>query len=81
MLKDKDTNHIIYGDTGNPQYAVVEDESVVEDVWQDEQGHYDDFNQFLRDNPSYSMSAEEIDATLEGEEIEGDMGQQTLAGA
>jgi len=80
LMKDRKTNHVIYGDTENPQYAVVEDESVIEDIWQDEQGQYDDFNQFLRDNPSYSMSTEEVDATLEGEKEEG-FSQQTLAGA
>ena len=81
LLRDAENNHVIYGDTENPQYAVVEDESVIEDIWQDEQGQYDDFNQFLRDNPSYSMSAEEVDATLEGEELNEELGQQTLAGA
>lgn len=77
LMKDRETNHIIYGDTENPQYAVVEDDSVIEDIWQDEQGHYDDFNQFLRDNPSYSMTVDEVDATLEGEK-EG-LSQQTPA--
>ena len=81
MMKDEENNHVVYGDTENPQYAVVEDEEIIEDIWQDEQGQYDDFNQFLRDNPSYSMSAEEVDATLEGEEINEELGQQTLAGA
>ncbi|MFC7059621.1 hypothetical protein [Halovenus salina] len=76
LYRKQDENNVIYGDTENPQYAVVDDESVIEEIWQDEQGQYDDFNQFLRDNPSYSMSAEEVEATLEGEE---DLGQQTLA--
>nr|WP_255313482.1 hypothetical protein [Halobacterium sp. GN101] len=82
LINETEENHVIYGDTENPQYAVVEDESVLEDIWEDEQGRYDDFNQFLRDNPSYSMSTEEVDAALEGEEISGeDLDQQTLAGA
>ncbi|QRY21720.1 hypothetical protein JT689_00705 (plasmid) [Halobacterium sp. GSL-19] len=79
-MRDQENNHVVYGDTENPQYAVVEDSEVIDDVWKDEEGHYDDFNQFLRDNPSYSMSTEEVDATLEGEKT-GDLGQQTLAGA
>ena len=81
MVKDTENNHVVYGDTENPQYAVVEDESVIEDIWEDEEGQYDDFNQFLRDNPSYSMSVDEVDATLEGEEMDEGLGQQTLAGA
>jgi len=82
LMRHEENNHIVYGDTENPQYAVVEDDEVIEDIWKDEEGHYDDFNQFLRDNPAYSMSTEEVDATLEGEEISGeDLGQQTLAGA
>ncbi|WP_233512145.1 hypothetical protein [Haloferax sp. Atlit-12N] len=67
MVMDEDTNHIIYGTTENPQYAVVEDDSLIEDVWEDTSGEYDDFNQFLRDNPEYSMSMEDIDNSLEGE--------------
>ena len=59
LMKDEENNHVVYGDTENPQYAVVEDDSVIEDIWEDEQGQYDDFNQFLRDNPSYSMSVPE----------------------
>lgn len=81
LLRDAENNHVIFGDTENPQYAVVEDDEVIDDIWQDEQGQYDEFNQFLRDNPSYSMSTEEIDATLEGEEIDSEFSQQTLAGA
>ena len=79
MINDTENNHIIYGDTENPQYAVVEDEEIIDEIWQDEEGQYDDFNQFLRDNPSYSMTTEEVDATLEGEEINEGLGQQTLA--
>jgi len=79
MINDTENNHVVYGDTKNPQYAVVEDESVIEDIWEDEEGQYDDFNQFLRNNPSYSMSTEEVNAELEGEETEA-FGQQTLAG-
>ncbi|WEL23516.1 hypothetical protein [Candidatus Nanohalovita haloferacivicina] len=78
VRRDSKENFVIYGDTENPQYAVVEDDEVIEDIWEDEDGQYDDFNQFLRDNPSYSMSTEEIDATLEGEQTE-DLSQQTLA--
>ena len=81
MINDTENNHVVYGDTENPQYAVVEDDEIIEDIWEDEQGQYDDFNQFLRDNPSYSMSTEEVDATLEGEEMNKGFGQQTLAGA
>ena len=81
LMKEEKNNHVIYGDIENPQYAVVEDESVIEDIWEDEEGQYDDFNQFLRDNPSYSMSVDEVDATLEGEEMNEGLGQQTLAGA
>jgi len=81
MINDTENNHVVYGDTENPQYAVVEDDEIIEDIWEDEQGQYDDFNQFLRDNPSYSMSTEEVDATLEGEEMNEGLGQQTLAGA
>ncbi|WP_229722450.1 hypothetical protein [Haloferax sulfurifontis] len=80
MVMDEDTNHIIYGDTENPQYAVVEDDSLIEDVWEDRSGEYDDFNQFLRDNPEYSMSMDDVDTSLEGEEEMGDFGQQVLAG-
>ncbi|WP_353634418.1 hypothetical protein ABSL23_15420 [Halobacterium sp. NMX12-1] len=81
LLRNEDGNHVVYGDTENPQYAVVEDDSVIDEVWNDEKGHYDDFNQFLLDNPSYSMDAEEIDATLEGEEMDEGFGQEALAGA
>jgi hypothetical protein len=80
LMKDRKTNHVIYGDTENPQYAVVEDESVIDDIWQDEQGQYDDFNQFLRDNPSYSMSADEVDATLEGEEMNKGLDKEATVG-
>jgi len=76
FMHDQKNNHVVYGDTENPQYAVVEDESVIEGIWGDDQGQYDDFNQFLRNNPSYSMNIDEVDATLEGEK-EG-VGQQTL---
>jgi uncharacterized protein YukE len=81
MINDTENNHVVYGDTENPQYAVVEDDSVIDEIWEDEEGQYDDFNQFLRDNPSYSMSTEEVDATLEGEKETEGFGQQTLAGA
>ncbi|RDZ39486.1 hypothetical protein C5B86_18955 [Haloferax sp. Atlit-19N] len=77
---DEDTNHIIYGTTENPQYAVVADDSLVEGVWEDRNGEYDDFNQFLQGNPEYSMSVEDIDNSLEGEEMN-DFSQQILAGA
>ncbi|MBC9987943.1 hypothetical protein E4P24_16495 [Haloferax sp. AS1] len=80
MVMDEDTNHVIYGDTENPQYAVVEDDSLIEEVWEDSSGEYDDFNQFLRDNPEYSMSVDDVDASLEGEEMN-DFSQQVLAGA
>ncbi|WP_367996101.1 hypothetical protein [Haloferax volcanii] len=45
MVMDEDTNHIIYGKTENPQYAVVADDSLVEGVWEDRSGEYDDFSQ------------------------------------
>ncbi|GGC63757.1 hypothetical protein [Haloferax sulfurifontis] len=80
MVMDEDTNHIIYGDTENPQYAVVEDDSLIEDVWEDRSGEYDDFNQFLRDNPEYSMGIDNVGTSLDGEEMD-DFGQQVLAGA
>ncbi|ELY33313.1 hypothetical protein JK354_15915 [Haloferax volcanii] len=80
MVMDEDTNHVIYGTTENPQYAVVEDDSLIEDVWEDRNGEYDDFNQFLRDNPEYSMSMDDVDTSLEGEEMD-DFSQQVLAGA
>ncbi|WP_424006709.1 hypothetical protein [Haloferax denitrificans] len=80
MVMDENTNHVIYGTTENPQYAVVEDDSLIEDVWEDSSGEYDDFNQFLRDNPEYSMSVDDVDASLEGEEMD-DFSQQVLAGA
>lgn len=57
IRKDTGENYVIYGDTENPQYAVVEDESVIEDIWEDEEGQYDDFNQFLRDISSESVRA------------------------
>jgi hypothetical protein len=55
LIFDTENNHVIYGNTENPQYAVVEDDSVIEEVWQDEQGRYDDFDQFLHDTPAESM--------------------------
>ncbi|WP_239640809.1 hypothetical protein [Haloferax sulfurifontis] len=80
MVMEEDTNHVIYGITENPQYAVVEDDSIIEDVWEDTDGEYDDFNQFLRDNPEYSMSINDVDTSLDEEEVH-DFGQQVLAGA
>ncbi|WP_239639825.1 hypothetical protein [Haloferax gibbonsii] len=80
MVRKQDENHIIYGTTENPQYAVVEDDSLIEEVWEDSSREYDDFNQFLRDNPEYSMSVDDVDASLEGEEMD-DFSQQVLAGA
>ncbi|QIB80112.1 hypothetical protein G3A49_13650 [Haloferax volcanii] len=80
MTREQDTNHVIYGTTENPQYAVVDNGSLLEDIWEDSGGEYDDFNQFLRDNPEYSMSVDDVDASLEGEEM-GDFSQQVLAGA
>jgi len=59
------SNHVIYGDTENPQYAVVEDDSVIAEVWKDEQGRYDDFDQFLRDNPSHSTALDDGNPTLD----------------
>ncbi|WP_353635535.1 hypothetical protein ABSL23_15935 (plasmid) [Halobacterium sp. NMX12-1] len=56
LMAAEGRNHVVYGDTENPQYAVVEDDSVIAEVWQDEQGRYDDFDQFLRDNPSEKSS-------------------------
>ncbi|WP_239640649.1 hypothetical protein [Haloferax denitrificans] len=80
LVRTEDKNHVVYGTTENPQYAVVEDDSLIEDIWEDSSGEYDDFNQFLRDNPEYSMSTEDINASLEGEEMD-DFSQQVLAGA
>lgn len=79
LLHDADNNYVIFGDTENPQYARVEDESLISEVWQDEEGQYDDFDQYLEDNPQHSMSAEGVNAALEGENEE--LGQHTLAGA
>ncbi|WP_147301789.1 hypothetical protein [Haloferax sp. Atlit-48N] len=45
MVMDEDTNYITYGTTENPQYAVVADDSLVEGVWEDRSGEYDDFSQ------------------------------------
>ncbi len=49
LINKTEENHVVYGDTENPQYAVVEDDSVIDELWQDEQGKYDDFNQYLRE--------------------------------
>ncbi|WP_218778831.1 hypothetical protein [Halobacterium hubeiense] len=65
LFRDEENNHVIYGDTENAQYAVVEDSSVIEEVWQDEQGRYDDFDQFLRDNPSHSTALDDGNPTLD----------------
>ncbi|MDL0138816.1 hypothetical protein PNP85_04785, partial [Halobacterium salinarum] len=64
LMRDEENNHVVYGDTENPQCAVIEDDEVVDEVWEDEDGKYDDFDQFLRDNSSYSMGTEEVDVTL-----------------
>jgi len=56
FMHDQKNNHVVYGDTENPQYAVVEDESVIEGIWGDDQGQYDDFNQFLRKIPSCTVT-------------------------
>ncbi|CQH64062.1 uncharacterized protein HHUB_4265 (plasmid) [Halobacterium hubeiense] len=65
LFRDEENNHVIYGGTENPQYAVVEDSSVIEEVWKDEQGRYDDFDQFLRDNPSHSTALDDGNPTLD----------------
>ncbi|WP_083900026.1 hypothetical protein [Haloferax denitrificans] len=50
LVRKQDENHIIYGTTENPQYAVVEDDSLIEEVWEDTSGEYDDFDQQLKQN-------------------------------
>lgn len=70
MVMDEDINYVIYGIIENFQYVVVEDDFLIEDVWEDRNGEYDDFNQFFRDNLEYSMSMDDVDILLEGEEMD-----------
>ncbi|WP_188423564.1 hypothetical protein [Haloferax sulfurifontis] len=50
LVRTEDENHVVYGTTENPQYAVVEDDSLLEDIWEDRNGEYDDFDQHLTQN-------------------------------
>jgi len=46
-LYSMDENFVVCGNVENPQYAKVEDEGLIEDIWEDEEGRYDEFNQYL----------------------------------
>jgi hypothetical protein len=50
LIKNQENNHIVYGDVANPQYAVVGDDSVIDMLWEDRTGEYEDFDQFLKQN-------------------------------
>ncbi|MDL0135372.1 hypothetical protein PNP85_03325 [Halobacterium salinarum] len=46
-----DNQYVVYGTTANPQYAAVKDFGIVDEIWIDQNGQYDDFDQYLQDNP------------------------------
>jgi len=46
-----DNQYVVYGTTANPQYAAVKDFGIVDEIWVDQNGQYDDFDQYLQDNP------------------------------
>jgi len=46
-----DNQYVVYGTTANPQYAAVKDFGIIDEIWVDQNGKYDDFDQYLRENP------------------------------
>ncbi|MFB6151922.1 MAG: hypothetical protein ABEJ40_08970 [Haloarculaceae archaeon] len=40
-------NFVIYGTVDDPQYARVDNRSIVDEVWSDSEGRFDDFDRFL----------------------------------
>jgi len=51
LINNTEDYHVIYGDTDNPQYAVAKDLEIINEIWVDDSGQYDDFDQYLRENP------------------------------
>jgi len=56
LSSDKENRQIIYGNTENPQYAAVDGVNVVQEVWADTAGEYDDFEDYLVANPQYATT-------------------------
>jgi len=47
LTKQEDQNFVMYGTVEDPKVAHVESEEVINEVWDDQEGEYDDFDQYL----------------------------------
>jgi hypothetical protein len=47
LLRNHEDNFVMYGTVENPKVASVESKGLLEEVWNDQEGEYDDFDQHL----------------------------------
>jgi hypothetical protein len=56
-LAEAEGNYVVFGDPyEEPMYAKIEDEEVIDQVWQDEQGEFDNFAQVYDELDAQSAS-------------------------
>jgi len=47
LLRNHSDNFVMYGTVEEPKFAFVESQGILEDVWNDQEGEYDNFSQHL----------------------------------
>lgn len=47
LANEEDENYVIYGTADDPKYAKVESTGIVSQIWEDQEGEFDDFEQHL----------------------------------